>query len=360
MSTPSPDPVAGCSLADEVATCQRAIQRTLVSLRAGSTRREVERRGVLGELLDHLGVMARLLPVDGSLSDGLGPRIRASIGRVEQLLPADPKASLDQETARGLPNEVRCMLLELAADAGRLEYLQARLDEEHRRDQLGGSEFGWSDQLDPADLARLRDSLAQPEAGRPDRTARRAVEVLVTLYQARGRREREQRARERVRDARLRWVARWLLQLLVPAAALLVLAFSLETSSRQVAWLQYVVLIALVTAVGGLGGALSGTRRLLGVTLLRGELDRFQSAFRAQVLVGGTLGLVALLLFEVGSLPTFQAVRRFPEVAPVVLYAFLAGFSEPFILGVVQGLVGGRGTPPAAERPGDGPDHPSR
>ena len=58
--------------------------------------------------------------------------------------------------------------------------------------------------------------------------------------------------------------------------------------------------------------------------------------------------LVALLLFEVGSLPTFQAVRRFPEVAPVVLYAFLAGFSEPFVLGVVQGLVGARGTPPQA------------
>jgi hypothetical protein len=360
MSTPVAGSAAGRSLADEVTTCQQAIQRTLVSLHAGSTRREVERRGVLGELLDHLAVMARLLPPDDSLSDGLGPRIRGSIGRVAQLLPADPKASLDQETARGLPNEVRCMLLDLAASAGRLDYLQARLDEEHRREQLGGSGLCWSDLLDPGELARLRDSLGQPGPGvQPDPTARRAVEMLSTLYQARGRAERDQRARERVRDARLRWVTRWLLQLLVPAAALLVLAFSLETSGSPVAWLGQAVRVALVVAVGGLGGAMSGTRRLLGVPLLRGELDRFQSAFRAQVLVGGTLGLVALLLFEVGSLPTFQAVRRFPEVAPVVLYAFLAGFSEPFVLGVVQGLVGARGVPPQA-RPDDRPAQPDR
>jgi hypothetical protein len=361
MSAAAPEPAAGRSLADEVVRCQQAIQQTLVSLRAGSTRREVERRGVLGELLDHLAVMARLLPPDDPLADGLGPRIRGSIGRVEQLLPADPKASLDQETARGLPNEVRCMLLELAAGAGRLDYLEARLDEEHRREQLGGSDLCWSDLLDPGELALLRDSLGRPGPGRPDVrpdwTARRAVEMLATLYQARGRAERDQRARERVRDARLRWVTRWLLQLLVPAAALLVLAFSLETSGSPVAWLGQAVRVALVVAVGGLGGALSGTRRLLGVPLLRGELDRFQSAFRAQVLVGGTLGLVALLLFEVGSLPTFQAVRRFPEVAPVVLYAFLAGFSEPFVLGVVQGLVGARGVPPQA-RPDDRPVHP--
>jgi hypothetical protein len=40
----------------EVTRCQEAIQQTLMALRAGSTRREVERRGVLGELLDHLVV----------------------------------------------------------------------------------------------------------------------------------------------------------------------------------------------------------------------------------------------------------------------------------------------------------------
>jgi hypothetical protein len=351
------------SVVVEVTRCQEAIQQTLMALRAGSTRREVERRGVLGELLDHLATMTRLLPSDGAVSSGLEQRIFGSLERVEHLLPADTKASLDRETARELPNELRCMLLELAADAKRLDYLQARLDEEQRREQLGKSTLRWSDLLDPDDLSMLRDALTPPESSRteaePGRIARRAVELLATLYQARNRAEREQRAHDRVRDARLQWVTRWLLLLLASTAALLVLAFSLAASSRQVEWLQDAVRIALVLMVGGLGSALSGTRRLLGVVLLRGELDRFQAAFRAQVLVGGTLGLVALLLYEVGSLPTFQAIRGFADVVPVVIYAFLAGFSEPFVLGVVQGLVGGRGTPPSPSRQSDGPDHPT-
>jgi hypothetical protein len=93
---------------------------------------------------------------------------------------------------------------------------------------------------------------------------------------------------------------------------------------------------------------------------LRGQLDRFQAAFRAQVFVGGTLGLVVLLLYEVGSLPIFQADGGFPEIVPVVIYAFLAGFSEPFVLGAVQGLIGGRGTPPSPSRQSDGPAHPNQ
>jgi hypothetical protein len=326
----------------------------------------VDRRGVLGELLDHLATMSRLLPTDGAVSSALEQRICGSLERVERLLPSDTKASLDRETARELPSELRCMLLELAADARRLDYLQARLDEEQRREQLGATTLRWSDLLDPDELLLLRDALAQPDSSRAEaeadlgRTASRAVELLATLYQARNHAEREQRAHDRVRDARLQWVTRWLLLLLVPAAALLVVAFSLAASSRQVGWLEDAVRIALVLMVGGLGSALSGTRRLLGVALLRGQLDRFQAAFRAQVLVGGTLGLVALLLYDVGSLPTFQSSGGVSDVVPVVIYAFLAGFSEPFVLGVVQGLIGGRSTPPSPSRPSEGPDHPTR
>ncbi len=360
MSSPSRQP----SLVAEITRCQELIQQTLMTLRAGSTRREVERRGVLGELLDHLATMTRLLPTTGTLTSGLEQRICGSLERIERLLPADTKASLDRETARELPNELRCMLLELAADAQRLDYLQARLEEEQRRELLELSTPRWSDLLDPEDLSTLREALSEAHNSRgeaeSDRITRRAVELLATLYQARNRAEREQHAHDRVRDARLQWVTRWLLLLVAPTAALLVLALSLAASGSQVDWLQDVVRIALVLIVGGLGSALSGTRRLLKVVLLRGELDRFQAAFRAQVLVGGTLGLVALLLYEVGSLPTFQAVREFPDVVPVVIYAFLAGFSEPFVLGVVEGLIGGHSTPPTPSRPSDGPSHPSQ
>jgi hypothetical protein len=354
-------PGAQPSLLAEVTRCQEAIQDTLMTLRTGSTRREVERRAVLGELLDHLATMNRLLAADEIIIDNLKQRIHEYLERLKHLLPTDAKASLDQETARELPSEARCMLLELAASAKQLDYLKARLDEEHRREQLGASMLRWSDLLDPNELSELQEGLAQRDASRPDaepdRIVRRTVEMLASLYQARNHSERAQRAHERVRDARLQWVTRWLLLLLLPTGALLVVAFSLAGSSKHVEWLQDAVRITLVIVVGGLGGALSGTQRLLQVPLLRGQLDRFQAAFRTQVLVGGTLGLVSLLLYEVGALPTFQAGTGFPEVVPVVIYAFLAGFSEPFVLGVVQGLIGGRGKAPPPSRHNDASDH---
>ena len=132
-------PANGQSLGAEIAGCQEAIQQTLMALRAGSTRREVERRGVLGEPLDHLATMARLLPADGTIAGGLQQRIRGCLERIERLLPADTKASLDRETARELPHELHCMLLEPAADTERLDYLHACLDEEARREVLGAS-----------------------------------------------------------------------------------------------------------------------------------------------------------------------------------------------------------------------------
>jgi hypothetical protein len=141
--------------------------------------------------------------------------------------------------------------------------------------------------------------------------------------------------------------------LLLPAAALLVLSFQFAGPGRHPQWLQESVQVALVVTVGALGGALSGVRRLLGSVVLRGELERFQAAFRAQLFVGGTLGMVTLLLYEVGALPTFQAIRGFPDVTPFALYAFLAGFSEPFVLGIVQGLIGtraGAGAPDGGDR----------
>lgn len=129
--------------------------------------------------------------------------------------------------------------------------------------------------MDPDELPVLREALAQPDGSRaeadPGRITRRVVELLASLYQARNRAEREQRAHDRIRDARLQWVTRWLLLLLLPSAALLVVAFSLAASSRQVGWLEAAVRVALVLIVGGLGSALSGTRRLLGVALLRGS-----------------------------------------------------------------------------------------
>jgi hypothetical protein len=279
----------------------------------------------------------------------LEQRLLRFLDRVSDLLPAAPKQPFDQEAARELSNELQCVLLEVAVQAACPDYLRVRLDEEYQREKEEQSELTWSDLFDTSELATLRNAMASggPTPENADEETNRTIEMLTTLYQARSNLERERWAHDRLRDARLQWVARWLLQLLVSVMVLLPAAFALSSSSNHPQWLENGILVILVAVIGALGGALSGIRRLLGTPVLRGELERFQSAFRAQLLVGGTLGLISLLLFEVGALPTFQAIRGFPDVAPLAIYAFLAGFSEPFIFGIVQGLVGGRNATPS-------------
>jgi hypothetical protein len=283
------------SLTSRLGQRQKQVQQVLTSPRSQSPRQETEMRCVLGELLDHLGTMARLLPAERRLTEPLEQRLLGFLDRLGNLLPKEPKQPFNQEGTQELSNELHCVLLEVAVEAEPPEYLRVRLDQ-----------------------------------------------MLTTLYQTRSNHEREQWAHDRLRDARLQWVGRWLLQLLVSVVILLPLAFTLSSSTKHPQWLENGIVVTLFAVTGALGGALSGVRRLLGTPILRGELERFQSAFRAQLLVGGTLGLISLLLFQVGSLPTFQAIRGFPTVAPLAIYAFLAGFSEPFIFGIVQGLIGGR------------------
>jgi hypothetical protein len=337
------------SLTSMLGQRQKQVQQVLTSPRPQSARQETEMRCVLGELLDHLGTMARLLPAERRLAGPLEQRLLGFLDRLSDLLPADPKQPFEQEAAQELSNELRCVLLEVAVQAACTDYLRARLDEERRREEGEQSELTWSDLFEMSELAALRNAMAsgRPTLENASEATGRTVEMLTSLYQARSNLARERWAHDRLRDARLQWVARWLLQLLVGVVLLLPVAFALSSSSNHPQWLENSILVVLVAVTGALGGALSGVRRLLGTPVLRGELERFQSAFRAQLLVGGTLGLLSLLLFEVGSLPTFQAIRGFPAVAPLAIYAFLAGFSEPFIFGIVQGLIGVRGPAPA-------------
>jgi hypothetical protein len=337
------------SLMSRLGQRQEQVQQVLTSPRSQSARQETEMRCVLGELLDLLGTLARLLPAERRLAGPLEQRLLGFLDRLGDLLPAEPKQPFDQEATQELSNELRCVLLEVAVKAARPDYLRVRLDEEHQRETGEPSELRWSQLFETSELAALRNVMA-PGGPTPENASdatSRTIEMLTTLYQARSNRERERWAHDRLRDARLQWVARWLLQLLVTVVILLTVAFALSSSSNHPQWLENGILVVLVAVTGALGGALSGVRRLLGTPLLRGELERFQSAFRAQLLVGGTLGLLSLLLFEVGSLPTFQAIRDFPAVAPLAIYAFLAGFSEPFIFGIVQGLIGGRSPTPS-------------
>jgi hypothetical protein len=104
-------------------------------------------------------------------------------------------------------------------------------------------------------------------------------------------------------------------------------------------------LTLLVSLVGALGGTTAGAYKLrdnaAGITGLRG----LEPALIVQPLLGACAGLVMLLILVSGFLPQEAAdSAATPVWAKDAVAAFVAGFSEPFFLGVVGRV--GSGPPP--------------
>lgn len=99
--------------------------------------------------------------------------------------------------------------------------------------------------------------------------------------------------------------------------------------------------ITLCALAGGVGGALSGARSMRdssGIHIAR----VFQTWWYVQPAVGAAVGLFvyALLASSVLTLPGSASTDATTEAAARIVYAFMAGFSEPWILRVMERLGG--------------------
>lgn len=92
--------------------------------------------------------------------------------------------------------------------------------------------------------------------------------------------------------------------------------------------------IALVGLAGALGATLAGTFRVRDKLVELDDLRSFWPAMRVQPLVGAVAGLVILLVLESGAVALGNGTSS--SWAAQALFAFTAGFSEPFFLGVVE------------------------
>ena len=99
--------------------------------------------------------------------------------------------------------------------------------------------------------------------------------------------------------------------------------------------------ISLCALAGALGGALSGARSLRDSRRIQ-ETRIFQTWWWVQPVVGAAVGLFvyALLASSVLTLPGSDSADAATEAAARIVYAFLAGFSEPWILGIMDRLGG--------------------
>lgn len=335
--------------------------------------REAARLLVLGALLSDLTTLSRLLrkaaPRPGrQLVADLGQ----SMARLEQLLTdakqgyqgspkegsqgqGSPKAGFYhheyRETAWALVLELRLALLELSDTC----YLVARLQEEQQwdreRDGPPDANKRWSDLYDPAELHELLGALRGDGERRPDGSPygqsavrSQAIEMLTRLYQERSDDDREHRAQEMLRVARVRGTC-WVLG---PAMLGLAVLYSAVIPLNW-GW-EAVRLVGLALVPAAAGGALGSIRKLREERLesRSGEKARYMWVFAAQLLISGTLGLIVLALADLQILPGFQPTQAGTvdwqddqNLVILSLYGFVAGFSEAFALNLLQRFMTG-------------------
>jgi hypothetical protein len=154
-------------------------------------------------------------------------------------------------------------------------------------------------------------------------------DILILRMQSLSHRYRHERATA-TRRHQLLWTVSLVLSLLVPALAAAIATLQVN----GIDFGRWEVTAALV--LGAFGGTLSGMRMLRDQLERLTQMDSFAAAVWAQVAAAAGLGLIALILLETGVLPQIGSSSAWDGL----VYAFLAGFSEPFAIQAVARLAG--------------------
>jgi hypothetical protein len=292
---------------------------------------------VLGRLLDRLAE-ARwlLLQLDLNEADGKLIDLKACLNETGQLLTQHqprPRFQLESWESAAWEHvvELECALV----DIGEPSHLYAQLDQElARSDRQGTDEPALASETEL--LRQLRRTLADGSTTKSQTSEqKRAIMILTRRYRARN----HQHRHDRTREARKRQLM-WSVAIQLPIVVLLLLLLVIQTRDCAPDGCEPGdVWLALLG--GTLGSGISGLRRLRDEFLRLADMEAFPPAYLAQLVIGAGLGLVALLLTDVGVLPALPKAAAAPS-ASVAVYAFLAGFSEPFVIGAIGRLAGAR------------------
>src|SRR3954469_6817742 len=279
-----------------------------------------DRRGKNPELAKALAIVQsyvaearNLLDID----DAHAPLRTADVRqRLRDLLGCDVQR-LSIDSAWELANEVKRELLVLGDSA----YVWTQLEYEAQREKKREKWHRWSDHFAVEKLQSLIDARSNGTVERA--THLEAVRSLRKLYELRAEAGLDRRARA---AQKCRY-----LTALIPILLLLLVALS--TTIYEVGqggiWKE----VCLAASAGALGATLSGIFRVRDRLTELDDLRSFWPAMRIQPLIGATAGLVTLLILESGAVKLSDDPHSWAAWA---LFTFVAGFSEPFFLGLVQ------------------------
>jgi hypothetical protein len=283
---------------------------------SGYRRRNPELAKALGHVQRYVAEGWNLLDLDDQDAPLRTVGVRQ---RSEDLLTRDLK-SLSIDSAWDLANELKQELLFL----GDVSYVWTQLEYEAQRDKKPNMWHRWSDHLEPTKLQALL--AARRSDGAVDRPVQLdAVRSLKKLYELRAEAGMERRARA---AQKFRY-----LTLLIPILFSLLLALS--AAIYEVGGAGMWKMIALGASAGALGATLSGIFRVRDRLVELDDLRSFWPAMRIQPLIGATAGLFTLLVLESHAVKLADDAEPTPWAA-WALFTFVAGFSEPFFLGLVR------------------------
>jgi hypothetical protein len=290
--------------------------------------RDPELRKNLGRL--HMALAdARRLAAKGFLDEAGQTELLARLGKV------DP-ASLNADSAGELLETVD---LQLVA-AGDETFLCGLLEAEYQRDVVEETRLvvTWSEMYDEKPIAASRTY----RQGRPvgESELAEARNKLTALYRNRAMAYALTRARTMAKAKRLLLVPPVLLPVLV---AVVVLA---DAVSEIVTWREG----ALAAVAGALGATLSSGYALRDQLPRIGQLRAFGYVFAAQAPLGAAAGVFLWIVVASGLITVAHSDDSLVRGA----VAFVAGFSEPFVLSTVARIAGTeRRTAVGSEREGD-------
>lgn len=222
------------------------------------------------------------------------------------------------ETLTTLNSDALGLMLEnvdqVLMDAGDEKLLDALLQSEYLRDQdeREGPIPTWSTihgDLRPTGLDEKKRSLST------------LLRVRHTIYTLR-------RARQGAKATRLVWIAPILLVLVALFVGLA------DWVAEDASWREAL----LVSVAGAMGATLAAAFKLRDALPRMGDLRTFWYAFALQVPLGAVAGLFLWVVLESGIV---EIGGNGEDWAVAVALAFVAGFSEPFLLKTVERIAGG-------------------
>jgi hypothetical protein len=285
-----------------------------------------EFRKLLGRIHTAIGNAQRL---DVATSEGLGAKGR---DRICELLATDPR-TLDLDGALEVIDSLDQFLIE----HGDEYFLHSLLAAEFARDQMETTATTWSavfGQPPPPEEVNL------VQSGQPFDDVRLAAvrHQLAALYRTRSIIYDLHRARQAMKGRHL--------LLLTPVLAVLLVAFVVAILVAGGSPSS----IALAAVAGALGAALSGTLKLRDHVTNINDLRAFSPSVVVQPLIGAIAGLLLLVVLN-SRLITVNWGG--PEWASRGVIAFVAGFSEPFFLGIIGKVAAiGESRPVGQKAPG--------